>query len=131
MSSSWAEDAPLEKAPSEYTGGSGVRPRLNLKPRSANAGKDNGGGGGVSSKSNPFGAAKPREQVLASKGIDAKQVDQRVERKAHRTKLTADQDKQDEELRLELTNIELKLREANEMELPEEEFRVAAEAKRE
>ena len=43
----------------------------------------------------------------------------------------AEQDKKVEDLRAELTEIELKLREANEMELPEEEFRVAAEAKRE
>ena len=63
--SSWAdesEDPPLEQAPAEYTGGGGVRPRLHLQPRSADADKkaqDVGGGG---SKSNPFGAAKPREQ---------------------------------------------------------------------
>ena len=43
---------------------------------------------------------------------------------------TAEQDRQVEHLRKELTEIEEKHREANEMELPEEEFRVAAEAKR-
>lgn len=66
--SSWADESEdveprLEQAPPEYTGGGGVRPRLQLKPRSTT---------GVaaaeaqdphrSSKSNPFGAAKPREQ---------------------------------------------------------------------
>ena len=63
--SSWAdaseekeEPAPLEQAPAEYTGGSGVRPRLQLKPRSAKAAQDHGGGG----SSSIFGAAKPREQ---------------------------------------------------------------------
>lgn len=132
---SWAdaeEDpvAPLEQAPSEYTGGSGVRPRLQLKPRSATASGDHGGGGS-SGKSNPFGAAKPREQVLASKGIDASLVDKRVERKASVPRLSAEQDKQVEDLRSELTDIEEKLREANEMELPEEDFRIAAEGKRE
>ena len=64
---SWADEsedpvAPLEQAPAEYTGGGGVRPRLNLKPRSATAGQGASSAGGSSSKSNPFGAAKPREQ---------------------------------------------------------------------
>ena len=73
--SSWAdesEDPPLEQAPAEYTGGGGVRPRLHLQPRSADADKkaqDVGGGGG--SKSNPFGAAKPREQGEKEKTNDA------------------------------------------------------------
>eukprot|EP00580_Thalassiosira_gravida_P007770 CAMPEP_0201627478 /NCGR_PEP_ID=MMETSP0493-20130528/2646_1 /ASSEMBLY_ACC=CAM_ASM_000838 /TAXON_ID=420259 /ORGANISM="Thalassiosira gravida, Strain GMp14c1" /LENGTH=161 /DNA_ID=CAMNT_0048097931 /DNA_START=203 /DNA_END=684 /DNA_ORIENTATION=+ len=131
--SSWADasdDPPLEQAPAEYTGGGGVRPRLQLKPRSATAGKSTASGGGHS-KSNPFGAAKPREEVLASKGIDASLVDKRVEQKASVARLTADQDREVEDLRKELTEIEEKLREANEMELPEEDFRVAAEEKRE
>lgn len=131
----WADEsedpAPLEQAPAEYTGGGGVRPRLNLKPRSATAATDAArSGGGGSSKSNPFGAAKPREQVLASKGIDASLVDKRVERKASVPRLTAEQDRQVEDLRAELTEVEEKLREANEMELPEEEYRVSAEEKR-
>mmetsp|Transcript_21099 Transcript_21099/g.38162 ORF Transcript_21099/g.38162 Transcript_21099/m.38162 type:complete len:302 (-) Transcript_21099:159-1064(-) len=132
--SSWADASedtvPLEQAPAEYTGGSGVRPRLHLKPRSATAGQDHHASGGGSSKSNPFGAAKPREEVLASKGIDASLVDKRVERKASVPRLSAEQDRQVEGLRAELTDIEEKLREANEMELPEEDFRVAAEEKR-
>lgn len=44
--------------------------------------------------------------------------------------ITAEQNKQVESLRAELTSIEEKLREANENELPEEEYRVAAEEKR-
>lgn len=133
--SSWADASddpvePLEQAPAEYTGGGGVRPRLHLKPRSAKAAQDQAAAHASSAKSNPFGAAKPREEVLASKGIDATLVDKRVERKAHVPRLTADQDKQVEGLREELTELELKLREANEMELPEEDYREAAEAKR-
>lgn len=46
-------------------------------------------------------------------------------------RLTAEQDRQVELLRKELTEIEEKMREANENELPEEEYRVAAEGKRE
>lgn len=42
------------------------RPRLNLKPRSTEAGAV-GGYGASSGKSNPFGAAKPREAVLAAR----------------------------------------------------------------
>jgi len=139
--SSWADESEdpypaLKQAPDEYTGGGGVRPRLQLKPRSAAAAQAQdahppaASSSSGSSKSNPFGAAKPREEVLASKGIDASLVDKRVERKASVARLTADQDRQVEGLRKELTDIEEKLREANEMELPEEDFRVAAEEKR-
>ena len=46
------------------------------------------------------------------------------------TSYSADQDRQVEALRKELTEVEEKLREANEQELPEEEYRVAAEEKR-
>ena len=57
---SWADESEehLEPAPTEY-GGSGVRPRLQLKPRSKAAPQDSGAGGGGSSSI--FGAAKPRE----------------------------------------------------------------------
>ena len=67
---SWADesdDAYLERPPAEYTGGGGGgggggsgggRPRLNLKPRSANAAKSSSGGG----SSSIFGSAKPREE---------------------------------------------------------------------
>ena len=44
--------------------------------------------------------------------------------------LVAEQNRQVESLRAELTDFEEKLREANENELPEEEYRVAAEEKR-
>jgi hypothetical protein len=47
-------------------------------------------GGGSSSKSNPFGAAKPRELVLQSKGIDPTAVEKRVERKASVARLTGE-----------------------------------------
>ena len=46
-----------------------VRKRLQLKPRSKDAGKV---GGYSSKKSNIFGAAKPRELVLEKKGVDWK-----------------------------------------------------------
>lgn len=73
--SSWADESedqysnerPLEQAPAEYTGGGaggGVRPRLQLKPRSTNAGSASypSSSSTSTSKSNPFGAAKPREE---------------------------------------------------------------------
>ena len=80
--------------------------------------------------SNPFGAAKPREEVLAKKGIDAKLVDARIEKKVTPVRLTKDQEEEVEALRQELTVVEAELREANEKELPEESLRVQAEAKR-
>lgn len=126
----WADDSEeqLEPAPAEYTGSAvpAGRPRLQLKPRSKAAAPQAAGGG----SSSIFGAAKPREAVLASKGIDPTLVDKRVERKASVARLTAEQDRQVEALRKELTEVEEKLREANEQELPEEEYRVAAEEKR-
>jgi hypothetical protein len=84
----WADESEehLEPPPAE-NGGSGVRPRLQLKPRSSKAApQDSGSSGGGSSSI--FGAAKPREAVLASKGIDPTLVDKRVERKASVTRLT-------------------------------------------
>ncbi len=89
----WADESEdrLEPAPAEYTGSGGVRPRLQLKPRSKAAPQDSSGaaaaGGGSSSI---FGAAKPREAVLASKGIDPTLVDKRVERKASVARLTGE-----------------------------------------
>ena len=50
------------------------RPRLNLKPRSADAPKA-GGYGASSGKSNPFGAARPREAVIAERsGVSEEDV---------------------------------------------------------
>lgn len=123
--STWADESEghLQPAPSSYTG---ERPKLNLKPRSQAAPTQTN----KTSNSSIFGAAKPREEVLQSKGIDPKDVEKKVERKASIVRLTADQNRQVETLRTELTDLENKLREANENELPEEEYRVATETKR-
>ena len=83
-----------------------------------------------SSKSNPFGAAKPREQVLRQRGIDVKSLDAKFEEKAKITKFTTEQEEQIETVRQELTHLETLWRHANEKELPEEVYRVQAEAKR-
>jgi hypothetical protein len=59
-----------------------------LKPRSAGAAASTGEH--KSGKSNPFGAAKPRELVLASKGIDPSTIDAKVAKKSvvkHYTKV--------------------------------------------
>lgn len=58
-------------------------------------------------------------------------VDAKVERKASVLRLTAEQDRRVEALRKELTSVEERLREANEMELPEEDLRIESESKRE
>ena len=42
------------------------------------------------SNSSIFGAAKPREEVLQSKGIDPKDVEKKVERKASIVRLTGE-----------------------------------------
>ena len=77
-----------------------------------------------------FGAAKPREEVLAKKGVDAKQVDARIEKKVTPVRISKEQEEEVDILRKELTTIETKLREANEMEQPEEALGVQAESKR-
>ena len=63
-------------------------PCLQLKPRSAQGVADAQKSAAASAKSNPFGAAKPREQVLAAKGVDAKLVDSRIDKKAEVLHLT-------------------------------------------
>lgn len=85
----WADESEehLEPAPAEYSGSGAARPRLQLKPRSKAAPQDSGAAGGGGSSS-IFGSAKPREAVLASKGIDPTLVDKRVERKASVARLT-------------------------------------------
>ncbi|XP_022146306.1 eukaryotic translation initiation factor 4B3-like [Momordica charantia] len=63
-------------------GGSGERPRLNLQPRTIplNDGNQEASGAAVKPKgSNPFGNARPREEVLAEKGQDWKKIDEQLE----------------------------------------------------
>ena len=57
--------------------------------RSTQASTQNTAGTARKSSSNPFGAAKPREEVLAKKGIDAKLVDLRIEKKSTPVRLTS------------------------------------------
>ena len=60
-----------------------------LKPRSVQGVADAQKSAAASAKSsNPFGADKPREQVLAAKGVDAKLVDSRINKKAEVLHLT-------------------------------------------
>ncbi|XP_058090966.1 eukaryotic translation initiation factor 4B3-like isoform X2 [Magnolia sinica] len=60
--------------------GSGGRPRLNLQPRTLPVTNgDPQQGPGKSKGSNPFGAARPREEVLAEKGQDWKIIDEQLE----------------------------------------------------
>ena len=81
-------------------------------------------------KINPFGDAKPREIVLANKGVDYRNVDKILDRKIAAEHLTPEQDAEAEIIRLALTQAEDAFWEANEKELPEEELRLDMEAKR-
>ncbi|KZV41115.1 eukaryotic translation initiation factor 3 subunit A [Dorcoceras hygrometricum] len=65
----------------EVTNGSG-RPRLNLQPRTlpVGEGKKSDMGSAVKPKgSNPFGEARPREEVLKEKGLDRKEIEEMIE----------------------------------------------------
>ncbi|KAF3434637.1 hypothetical protein FNV43_RR21722 [Rhamnella rubrinervis] len=58
------------------------RPRLNLQPRTLPVSNGNPQGSGTTVKpkgSNPFGDARPREEVLAEKGKDWKKIDEHLE----------------------------------------------------
>jgi hypothetical protein len=106
---------------------------VQLKPRSAHAGQEPVASGRTKSRSakgNPFGAAVPREQVLKTRGIDASVMDASIERKANVLHFTSEQEAELEAVRVALTKAEKDLLEANENELPEETFRIKAEAKR-
>ncbi|XP_038887904.1 eukaryotic translation initiation factor 4B3-like isoform X1 [Benincasa hispida] len=63
----------------------GSRPKLNLQPRTlpVSDGKSSeiSGTAARSKSSNPFGAARPREEVLAEKGHDWKKLDEQLESK--------------------------------------------------
>ncbi|XP_057966608.1 eukaryotic translation initiation factor 4B3 [Malania oleifera] len=64
--------------------GGGGRPRLNLQPRTLPVSSVQQPGSGPvanskSSGSNPFGEARPREDVLAEKGQDWKKIDEQLE----------------------------------------------------
>mmetsp|Transcript_6725 Transcript_6725/g.14496 ORF Transcript_6725/g.14496 Transcript_6725/m.14496 type:complete len:215 (-) Transcript_6725:412-1056(-) len=135
--STWGDDnsdgdnyqAPAERRPSvERNQAPLVRPRLQLKPRSVTAGSTNTSSS--SSKPSLFGAARTREEVLASKGIDPKLVEARIERKSVPLRLSKEQDEEMRALRAELAYAESQLREANENEMPEEAHRVAVAGKK-
>lgn len=108
------------------------RKKLELKPRtvSSKVSPQSSAQESNNRKSNPFGAAKPREEVLASKGIDSKLVDLKFQKKASIVHFTKSQDAELDVIRRELKTAESQWREANEMELPEETYRVLTEQKR-
>ncbi|GAB2291978.1 hypothetical protein Dimus_038183 [Dionaea muscipula] len=61
----------------------GVRPRLNLQPRTlpVNSNGQPAGTEGKTKGANPFGEARPREEVLAQKGKDWKEIEEKLESK--------------------------------------------------
>lgn len=68
----WARRGPPEPTPTSSSAAPAERPRLNLMPRSVSV------EAGVTQEepkkpsSNPFGGARPREEILKEKGIDVK-----------------------------------------------------------
>ncbi|XAR59054.1 hypothetical protein NMG60_11014685 [Bertholletia excelsa] len=57
----------------------GGRPRLNLQPRTVPVGDGQQNGSAKPKGSNPFGEARPREEVLKEKGQDWKEVDVKLD----------------------------------------------------
>ncbi len=69
----WGRRAPEPSTSAAESSAPSERPRLKLAPRSVpadGAGAGSSDAAGAGSKSNPFGAARPREEVLKEKGVD-------------------------------------------------------------
>ena len=109
-----------------------TRPKLNLKKRDPAAAAAAASSMAPSSgKPNPFGAARPREETLKAKGVDAGAQDTERERKMQAMKNLSRFQKQDaDELADVVRRAEEALREANEKEMPENALRTDLEAKR-
>lgn len=111
------------------------RKKLQLKPRST-AGSTGGASqqqprqSSLSSKGNPFGAAKPREEILQQRGLDVSVQDSKFERKAAVRTYSVQQASELEVIREQLSKVTADLRHANEHELPEEVYREQETAKR-
>ncbi|KAH8056660.1 hypothetical protein JL721_9942 [Aureococcus anophagefferens] len=69
------------------------------------------GGAARSAKSNPFGAARTREEVLASKGIDAKAIDAKLDERTKRAPRLTKQ--QEEEMEAATTEVKYEEAQAN------------------
>ena len=106
----------------------GERPRLKLAQRSAAPAATSVAP--ASSSASPFGAARPREETLRAKGVDAAEVDKKIDLKASSSRLTRQQQEEADAVAEDLAAVEAELRRANEMELPENDLRAKAEAKR-
>lgn len=102
-----------------------LKPKASLRPSlPARANKPK------AAKVNPFGDARPREEVLAKHGVDYRNVDRRVDRKIEAEHLTEEQEAQAEVIRLELSKAEAVYWDANENEMPEKALQLAMEQKR-
>ena len=77
-----------------------------------------------------FGEARPREEILRQRGLDAQDLDRQYDRKAAPIHYTPDQEQRLEQVRAALELAAAALRDANENEMPEDEFRRAEEQQR-
>jgi hypothetical protein len=75
-------DAAPEEAAAPVAAGASGPPKLKLAPRGSTAPSGGTGTGApAAAKSNPFGAAKPREDTLKAKGVDVVAEEAKVEAK--------------------------------------------------
>lgn len=115
----------LKGGMSDFSSGDPVpagRPRLQLKKRdpAAVAAAARTRADSASGKANPFGAARPREETLKAKGVDAAEMDRKIEAKSNAvTRLTRQQREEADVLSAAVKVAEDELREANENEMPE------------
>lgn len=79
---------------------------------------------------NPFGEARPREVVLASRGIDPALFDRRIERKSRMHHFTHEEEEELSRVQMELEAVEREWAHAEAAELPAERWRQQTEEKR-
>ena len=104
-----------------------LKPRSARLPRQRQNSRSALGGGGSDSL---FGEARPREEILRQRGLDAQDLDRQYDRKAAPIHYTPDQEQRLEQVRAALELAAAALRDANENEMPEDEFRRAEEQQR-
>jgi rubredoxin len=98
--SAWAEEMENEPLPDNVDPAETTAPissptgpkKLHLQPRGATTTSEKPvESSHGDAKSNPFGAAKPREMVLKQKGVDPNEIEAKIEAKVARPRLTKEQ----------------------------------------
>ncbi|GAB4820599.1 hypothetical protein N2152v2_007645 [Parachlorella kessleri] len=112
----WARRGGEDAGPPPAAAAPGERPRLSLAPRSAPVERAEGGESAPAApKSNPFGAARPREEVLREQGRDYRKEELQLEHKA--AEVLREESEEERELQKQIEDLRTKV-EAGEADAP-------------